>query len=87
MDVSNDTQLVDGEFRPFVPHASHEQARERQAAAHDAEWAAAAAAAAAGGAGRLGGVARAVVGQRRWLRCACLPALQAAPPISFLLPG
>ena len=43
MDVSNDTQLVDGQFRPFVPHSSHEEARERQAAAHDAQWAAAAA--------------------------------------------
>ncbi|KAI7841603.1 hypothetical protein COHA_004773 [Chlorella ohadii] len=43
MDVSNDTQLVDGQFRPFVPHASHEQARERQAAALDSQWAAAAA--------------------------------------------
>ncbi|PRW58319.1 FAM63A-like isoform X2 [Chlorella sorokiniana] len=42
-DVSNDTQLVDGQFRPFVPHASHDAARERQAAAHDAQWAAAAA--------------------------------------------
>ena len=47
--VDGDTQLVGGDFRPFQPHASQQEAQERQAAAHDAEWAVAAAAAAAAG--------------------------------------
>ena len=47
--VDGDTQLVGGDFRPFQPHASQQEAQERQAAAQDAEWAVAAAAAAAAG--------------------------------------
>ena len=47
--VDGDTQLVGADFRPFRPHASQQEARERQAAAQDADWAAAAAAAAAAG--------------------------------------
>ncbi|KAL4430888.1 hypothetical protein ABPG75_006144 [Micractinium tetrahymenae] len=48
--VDGDTELVGGDFRPFQPHTSHEEAAAAQAAARQDDWDAAAAAAAAVGA-------------------------------------